>query len=112
MELAPFEMVEERDRPIVVSSNRYEVGYQLADGTYLYDLLLHKKRIPESENDLYHDVSSGEEGKLDIVAYHYYGTVELWWVIAMANDILNPLRLAAGTRLRIPSIDRIYQGVV
>lgn len=111
-ELAPFESVEERDRPITESTDRYEVGYQLSDGTYLWDTFQFRPDIPESDDDLYHELTAGEEGKFDLLAFYYYGTVDLWWVIAAANGVLNPWRVPAGTRLRIPSIDVVYQDVL
>ena len=112
MTLASFTLVEEKTRPIVESTNRYEVGYQLSDGTYLMDPLQIRPSIPESEDDLYHEVTAGEAGKLDTLSYYYYGTVNLWWVIASANGVLNPLRVEAGTKLRIPSIEKVYQEVI
>ena len=44
--------------------------------------------------DIYHRVVYGDT--LDAIAYKYYGTVtidasKLWWIIADANNILNPL---------------------
>lgn len=43
----------------------------------------------------------------DTVAYRMYGSEQLWWLIADANpEILNWLRITAGTVIRIP------QGVV
>ena len=102
----------EKSRPIVENTNRYEAGFQLYDGTYLWDPFISRPVIPESTDDLYHDLSAGEAGKLDIVSFYYYGTPDLWWVIAAANNILNPLRVAAGQRLRIPSIDVVYREVV
>lgn len=111
-DLAPFVSVEEKTRPILESPNRYEVGYQLSDGTYLWDTFQFRPEVPTSEDDLYHELTAGEVGKLDVVSFYYYGTVDLWWVIAIANNILNPLRIPAGTRLRIPSIDVVYREVI
>lgn len=64
--------------------------------------------IKETENDLLHQVTSGEKNRLDLIAYNYYGNAELWWVIAIANDIKNPFEIDAGDILRIPSIEAMY----
>lgn len=64
--------------------------------------------IEPDESDTFHEVTSGEVNRLDLISYHEYGTVRLWWVIALANKITNPLKISAGMRLRIPSLERIY----
>ena len=56
-----------------------------------------------SEEDSYHELTAYDVLRLDLVAYHYYINVEYWWIIAAANEILNPFNLAIGTILRIPS---------
>lgn len=60
-------------------------------------------------DDSYHEVTSGEEGRLDLIAFQYYGQPQFWWVIAEANDIVLPMRdVFAGLVLRIPSINVIH----
>ena len=40
------------------------------------------------------------------ISYHYYGTIELWWIICKFNDIVNPVTLPMeGTKLKIPTKD-------
>lgn len=65
--------------------------------------------IKTSSSDRYHEVKSFEEGRLDIIANRYYNNALLWWVIAEANDIFDPItEVTAGRDLRIPSIDTLY----
>lgn len=65
--------------------------------------------IKVSNSDRYHEVKSFEEGRLDILAQRYYNNALLWWVIAEANDIFDPItEVIAGKDLRIPSIDSLY----
>lgn len=48
------------------------------------------------------------EGRIELVSYSFYGTVDLWWAIALVNDILCPIRdLVAGTNLIIPDRGQI-----
>lgn len=47
-----------------------------------------------------HIITVGE--RLDTLASVYYGDEELWWIIALANRIIDPFSLAIGTRLRVP----------
>ena len=57
--------------------------------------------ILDGVDTLEHILSAGE--RLDNLASKYYGDEELWWVIALANRIIDPFSLAVGTRLRIPA---------
>lgn len=56
--------------------------------------------------DVFHVIAEGE--RLDLLSYRYYADPALWWVIADANDIKNPLRVEVGERLRIPSKSTVY----
>lgn len=47
-----------------------------------------------------HVLCAGE--RLDGLASRYYGDDEYWWVIAIANRILDPFSLTVGRKLRIP----------
>lgn len=65
--------------------------------------------IPKNPNDIYHRVQSHEVHRLDIIAAMYYKNPLLWWVIAQANDIYDPLvAIEPGTILRIPDIETLY----
>lgn len=65
--------------------------------------------IPVRSTDIYHRVNSHEVGRLDIIANMYYRNPLLWWVIAQANDIYDPITLIApGTLLRVPNLETLY----
>jgi hypothetical protein len=70
--------------------------------------LYESPEIEVLKNDSYHVVTSGEENKLDLIAYNYYNNEDLWWVIAEANDITDPFNVPASTVLRIPSLTSLY----
>lgn len=40
--------------------------------------------------------------RLEVISHRYYGDEDYWWVIALANRIMDPFSIAAGRRLRIP----------
>ena len=69
--------------------------------------------IEKSANDTYIIASFGE--RLDLLAWKYYGNVELWWIIAAANPELrkDSLYLDPGVQVRVPedyfNILRQYQ---
>ena len=67
-----------------------------------------KEQIAESDNDVYYKVTFNNENRLDIIANEVYGFAIYWWVIAMANNIIDPFDIPAGTILRIPPISALY----
>lgn len=52
----------------------------------------------------YHTVTLREENRLDIIADEEYGDQKLYWVIAMANNIIDPFNVKQGSVLKIPQI--------
>jgi nucleoid-associated protein YgaU len=64
--------------------------------------------IEKSSSDQYYTVTSETENRLDKISYSFYRTIELWWVIAHANNIINPFVVPVGTTLRIPQIGNLY----
>lgn len=70
-------------------------------------------KIPPSQTDTIITVQMGEEGRLDIIALAVWGRSDWWWVLALANDILNPFEEpVAGDRLRVPTQTRVLREVI
>lgn len=67
-----------------------------------------QKIIDKSNEDQYFTVSIAEQGRLDIIANKYYNTPRFWWVIALANNIIDPFDIPIDTVLRIPAIVSLY----
>jgi len=58
-------------------------------------------KIELNDSDLY--IISNIGDRLDLMAYKYYGDVELWWIIAQANNIgKGTLNIKPGTNIRVP----------
>lgn len=58
--------------------------------------------IDVRDDDLTHEVE--ESDRIDKLAYTYYGDANLWWIIALANDLrMLPSDLQAESKIRIPS---------
>lgn len=65
--------------------------------------------ITVDPSDTEHVVTNDEVGRLDKISYKYYRNPLLWWVIAKANNIENPMEdVVLGTRLLIPSTTQIF----
>jgi len=57
--------------------------------------------IPHSEEDIY--IITRDSDRLDLIAGQYYEDVQLWWVIAAANNLgKGTLVVPPGKQLRIP----------
>lgn len=64
--------------------------------------------IPKSATDTFHIVTAKDENRLDLISWQYYGNVLLWWVIAMASDIIDPFDVPRDTVLRIPDKSTVF----
>lgn len=59
-------------------------------------------RVKATDNDIY--IITQETDRLDLLAYRYYGNSNMWWIIAIANNINDAtFYIEEGTQLRIPA---------
>lgn len=56
---------------------------------------------PEIDDKFTFVVTTEESETLESLAFKYYGSEKLWWIIADANPLQQPLTLVAGTKIRI-----------
>lgn len=57
-------------------------------------------------------ISAAKKGQLDKTANEEYGTRELWWAIALVNNIVHPPdEVVAGLELVIPKLENIRQAL-
>ena len=70
--------------------------------------------IPKKTTDHYYVVEPPYENRLDLIAYKFYKSSLLYWVIAEASDLVDPFELPVGTLLRIPDYQSLYgiQGIL
>lgn len=67
-----------------------------------------QKFIDKSDEDIYYTVDISTQGRLDKIAASYYNDARFWWVIALANNIIDPFDVQVGTQLRIPVVTSLY----
>ena len=59
-------------------------------------------------SDVLYTVPQAGEGRLDLISQQFYGTPELWWVVAVVNNVLDPLvGFVAGQIIRVPKKERL-----
>lgn len=69
--------------------------------------LLHPPVSSHPSDELFR-VPPGGEGRLDLIADDRYGSAQLWWVLALVNNITDPMtEPAVGTFLRVPDPERL-----
>ena len=64
--------------------------------------------VPSSLQTMFR-VTASEKDRIDIVSYKVYGQSQLWWAIAYANKIKDPLNIPVGKLLFIPSLQDLRQ---
>jgi hypothetical protein len=57
--------------------------------------------VPQTDESLVFTIILQEKETFESLAYTYYGSSKLWWVIADQNPLINPLALTMGTRIRV-----------
>jgi len=62
--------------------------------------------VADASDQLY-VVPQVAKDRLWLVSELFYGTDELWWVLAEVNNMQDPLILDMGTKLRIPLRSRL-----
>lgn len=74
----------------------------------IYHETVNPYTVAKSSEEMEYIVGIETEGRLDLVSYRCYGTHKYWWVIALANNIIDPFDISYGTILRIPSLSSLY----
>lgn len=87
-------------RTIDLYTDNYIVNFK--DGTQS----LERRRIQHNNdiNDTLYTVSQGDN--LSKIAYKFYKVPRYWFIIADANDIINPLDINIGDIIIIPNLDK------
>lgn len=58
--------------------------------------------VPENPDDIYLITTEGD--RYDLLAQSFYGDINLWWVIAVANTAtMDNLAIDPGLQIRIPT---------
>jgi len=63
--------------------------------------------IPISEDDQYITLNQQQSKRIDLIAWDFYGDVNMFWVIMLANDVDLPNQIYEGMVLRLPAQDTI-----
>ena len=64
--------------------------------------------VPKHPDDQFFMVTQKYVDRIDLISAKFYNNVILWWVIAKANNLTNPLSIPLDTILRIPATSTLY----
>lgn len=64
--------------------------------------------IPDHPDDKYFSVVEPYVDRIDLISHKFYNESKLWWVIAKANNITNPLEVPKDSILRIPAVSTLF----
>lgn len=78
-----------------------------------YFLNLFKSYIVDNEvlekEDFFHFYQAEENDWWENISYKYYGTVNLWWLIAMVNNVNNPFEdMEPGKNIKVLKKSYLY----
>lgn len=105
-----YSFVEYDDPRVYRYPSRYAPYRQIidSDGNQKYLETFNKTEIDSSDQDDYYTVDIRTENRLDMIATEKYGFPTYWWVIAHANNLIDPFDVPYGTVLRIPPLKSLY----
>lgn len=89
-------------------SSRYGKYRQLVEDENTWLETVNQVVIPKTDDDIYHIVTKQQAYRPDIIANIYYNDASLYWAILMANEIVDPFILDAGTIIRVPAFISLY----
>lgn len=89
-------------------TSRYGKYRQILEDTVARVETFNQTNVIKSEDDKFHTVLKEQENRLDIIANIYYKDPSFYWVIALANDLIDPFVVQAGSILRIPPTISLY----
>lgn len=93
--------------------SRYSKIRRIQDNNEIFHETFNNYKIPENSSDVYITVTDPVENRLDIISCRYYKSPIMWWVIAIANNIIDPFtEIPTGTVLRIPELTSVYQSEI
>lgn len=81
-----------------------KIVFRRSTGTQEFALWNADRTFSNAQDYGVHQVTDFEVGRLDLISHQHYNTVEYWWIIADANDLLDPLEeMRPGMILKIPN---------
>lgn len=76
--------------------------YQTKDGQYFYNILQSLALPDKINNDFIYYMQVTASIPWSVISYNAYKTTELWWLICLINNIINPIKAPSdGTLIKV-----------
>ena len=87
-----------------LSPNLYENIFKLGvDNTHPYYNILKTITVPTDLNeDLFFEIAPLPNDTWTNISYIYYNTINLWWLIAILNNVFNPFEMPSKLKILKP----------
>ena len=93
-------------------NGRYTLGGSTEVSVYSLEWW-NKNKISPDRSDIVYYIEKKYEFKPHLLGYLFYGDSLLWWIIAQANGIIDPLEeLVEGKMLLIPTMNRVKSEII
>lgn len=102
------DIVEEIEYTAPSKVSRYKKVKGFKSRTNIYLDLPTYVDIPVHEDDSYFIVFGKYIDRIDLIAHKFYNDSKMWWVIAEANSLEDPMDIPINTVLRIPAFATLY----
>lgn len=90
------------------SSRAEKKDPRIAEDTFFGTFVSPEIRL--TNQDAFITIQNKDNGRLDLMATEFYGDPRLWWVIALANNIVDPTYgVEVGTVIRIPRPENVFK---
>jgi hypothetical protein len=85
--------------------------YEQEDGKRFFNILRNLSIFPATNSQVEEEYIVRSQDTWYSIAYHYYGSVNLWWIVCLYNQVINPLApLNPDTNLKLLKTE--YVGLV
>lgn len=87
-----------------ISDLHYENIFKVVkDGEYFtYNILQHITLPADMDPLLYREITMPPSMPLSVLSYRVYGTMNLWWLICVVNNIDDPTKMIpSGTKIKV-----------
>lgn len=99
-----------RRLPVHSMMRMYPIVYETSDRERFLNIFRSVTRIQgQTDYFLFEEYVTNEEDWFDLISYRFYGTPNLWWVVAVMNDVVNPFEyLDVGISIQVLKSDYLF----
>ena len=90
--------------------SRYASTPVVSDGIRTRNMFRKPLDTTPHSGDTFYTVTAHD--RIDLIAWHKYNDPTFWWVIADYNNLMFPLAIESGQKLRLPSYEHLVMDLL